>query len=163
MVSVLKTIWEFLRKSLQSLWHNHLAFLNGSRFLPINGIITKVSHKLPENHLKYLDEWEFLRLVIVTQSHPTHCNTLDCSPPGSPVHGILQARILEWVAVSSLKISEIWLIIPLSYAHHCVTTGQHRSLDYFSLLFAALSVSQQKTGGAPKLGEIQVLLFTKRL
>ena len=63
----------------------------------------------------------------------------------------------------SLKISEISLIIPLSYAHHCVTTGQHRSLDYFSLLFAALSVSQQKTDGTPKLGEIQVLLFIKRL
>ena len=101
--------------------------------------------------------------VLCAQSRPTLCHPTDHSPPGSPVHGILQARILEWVAVSSLKISEIWLIIPLSYAHHCVTTGQHRSLDYFSLLFAALSVSQQKTGGAPKLGEIQVLLFTKRL
>ena len=64
---------------------------------------------------------------------------------------------------SSPKIGEISLIIPLSYAHHCVTTGQHRSLDYFSLLFAALSVSQWKTDGAPKLGEIQVLLFTKGL
>ena len=28
------------------------------------------------------------------------CNPLDCSPPGSSVHGILQARILEWVAIS---------------------------------------------------------------
>ena len=28
------------------------------------------------------------------------CNTVDCSPPGSSVHGILQARILEWVAMS---------------------------------------------------------------
>ena len=100
--------------------------------------------------------------VLCAQSRPTLCHPTDRSPPGSPVHGILQARILEWVAVSSLKISEIWLIIPLSYAHHCVTTGQHRSLDYFSLLFAALSMSQQKTGGAPKLGDIQVL-FTKRL
>ena len=27
------------------------------------------------------------------------CDTMDCSPPGSSVHGILQARILEWVAV----------------------------------------------------------------
>ena len=27
------------------------------------------------------------------------CNTVDCSPPGSSVHGILQARILEWVAM----------------------------------------------------------------
>ena len=29
---------------------------------------------------------------------PTLCNPMDCSPPGSSVHGILQARILEWVA-----------------------------------------------------------------
>ena len=27
------------------------------------------------------------------------CNPMDCSPPGSSVHGILQARILEWVAM----------------------------------------------------------------
>ena len=27
------------------------------------------------------------------------CDPMDCSPPGSSVHGILQARILEWVAV----------------------------------------------------------------
>ena len=31
---------------------------------------------------------------------PTLCDPMDCSPPGSSVHGILQARILEWVAIS---------------------------------------------------------------
>ena len=36
----------------------------------------------------------------VAQSFPTLCNPMDCSPPGSSVHGILQARILEWVAIS---------------------------------------------------------------
>ena len=34
------------------------------------------------------------------QSCPTLCDPVDCSPPGSSVHGILQARILEWVAIS---------------------------------------------------------------
>ena len=29
----------------------------------------------------------------------TLCNPMDCSPPGSSVHGILQARILKWVAI----------------------------------------------------------------
>ena len=33
----------------------------------------------------------------------TLCNSMDCSPPGSSVHGILQARILEWVAISSSR------------------------------------------------------------
>ena len=31
---------------------------------------------------------------------PTLCNPIDCSPPGSPVPGILQARTLEWFAIS---------------------------------------------------------------
>ena len=37
-------------------------------------------------------------VVLVTQSCPTLCNTMDYSAPGSSVHGIFQARILEWVA-----------------------------------------------------------------
>ena len=39
--------------------------------------------------------------VLVTQSCPTLCDPMDCSQPGSSVHGILQARILEWVAIPS--------------------------------------------------------------
>ena len=34
------------------------------------------------------------------QLYPTLCDTIDGSPPGSPIPGILQARILEWVAIS---------------------------------------------------------------
>ena len=37
------------------------------------------------------------------QSCPTLCNPIDGSPPGSSVPGILQARILEWVAISFSK------------------------------------------------------------
>ena len=37
--------------------------------------------------------------VLVAQSCLTFCDTMDCSSPGSSVHGILQARILEWVAI----------------------------------------------------------------
>ena len=37
--------------------------------------------------------------VLVAQSCPALCNPMDCSPPGSSVHGILQARRLEWVAM----------------------------------------------------------------
>ena len=38
----------------------------------------------------------------VAQSCPTLCNPVDCGPPGFFVHGILQARILEWVAITDL-------------------------------------------------------------
>ena len=34
---------------------------------------------------------------------PTLCDSLDCRPPGSSVHGISQARILKWVAISYFK------------------------------------------------------------
>ena len=37
--------------------------------------------------------------VCVLQSHLTLCNSLGYSQPGSSVHGIFQARILEWVAI----------------------------------------------------------------
>ena len=43
----------------------------------------------------------FVRAKLL-QSCSTLCDPLDCSPPGSSVHGILQARILEWVATSFL-------------------------------------------------------------
>ena len=35
----------------------------------------------------------------------TLCNPMDCSPPGFSLHGILQARILEWVAISFSRVS----------------------------------------------------------
>ena len=38
-------------------------------------------------------------MVLVTQSCPTLCDPTDYRLPGSSVHGILQARILEWVAI----------------------------------------------------------------
>ena len=39
----------------------------------------------------------------VAQSCPTFCDPMDCSPPGSSVHGIFQARVLEWVAISFFR------------------------------------------------------------
>ena len=38
--------------------------------------------------------------VLVTQSYPTLWDPMDCSPPGSSAQGILQVRVLEWVAIS---------------------------------------------------------------
>ena len=39
--------------------------------------------------------------VLVSQLQPTLCDPVDGSPPGSSVHGISPARILEWVAIPS--------------------------------------------------------------
>ena len=46
---------------------------------------------------------EYLMQMLVTQSCLTLCDPMDCSLPGSSVHEILQARILEWVAIPFSK------------------------------------------------------------
>ena len=57
----------------------------------------------------------YIVLCLVAQSCPTVCDPMDYSPPGSSVRGILQARILEWVAIS---FSECYTGFTLrSYSH----------------------------------------------
>ena len=46
---------------------------------------------------------KYVCLCSVPQSGPTLCDPIDCPPPGSSVHGIFQARILEWVAIYASK------------------------------------------------------------
>ena len=55
--------------------------------------------------LYHCTTWEAQRPLSAKtlQSCPTLCDPMDCSLPGSSAHGILQARILEWVALSSYR------------------------------------------------------------
>ena len=58
-------------------------------------------------------------LLFVTQSCPAVCDSLNCNPPGSSVHGILQARILEWVAIPFSR-GSFW---PRDWTHiTCIAT-----------------------------------------
>ena len=50
----------------------------------------------------------------VTQSCPTRSDPMDCSPPGSFVHGIFQARVLEWGAIAFSVQSDYTILILLS-------------------------------------------------
>ena len=50
----------------------------------------------------------------VAQSFPTLSDPMDCSPPGSSVHGIFQARVLEWVAIA---FSNLLYICTLKYMY----------------------------------------------
>ena len=58
----------------------------------------------------------------VTQSCPTLRDPMDCSPPGSSVHGIFQARVLEWgaIAFSMWLPSHVFLTIHSELQPHCV-------------------------------------------
>ena len=48
--------------------------------------------------------------VLVVQPGPTLCDGMDCSSPGSSVHGLLQARILEWVAIFFSRFLQIFFL-----------------------------------------------------
>ena len=62
-----------------------------------------------EGDLSPFVDFEFIPFSVLPvrarslQSCLTLCNLLDCSPPGSSVHGVLQARILEWVVMPSSR------------------------------------------------------------
>ena len=56
-----------------------------------------------------------MRESEVAQSCPTLSDPMDCSPPGSSVHGIFQAEVLEWVAIESVTLPNhlIFCCLPL--------------------------------------------------
>ena len=64
----------------------------------------------------FLDEGLIAHQILSTcsgvQSCPTLCDPMDCSPPGSPVHGISQERILEWFPPGDLPDLGIKLASP---------------------------------------------------
>ena len=61
----------------------------------------------------------------------TLCDPIDCSPPGSPIHGILQARILEWVAMPSSRGSSQPRVKPAS---QICSTSQFLTIEIWILL-----------------------------
>ena len=56
----------------------------------------------------------------VAQSCPTLSDPMDCSPPGSPVHGIFQARVLEWGAIA-FSVENVLLLSHFSRVLLCET------------------------------------------
>ena len=98
----------------------------------------------------YENKYTFILLFISStpaakslQSCPTLCNPIDGSPPGSPVPGILQARTLEWVAISfsnawkwKVKVkslSRVWLFAtPQTAAHQAPPPMGFSRQEYWS-------------------------------
>ena len=60
--------------------------------------------------------WYIYAAAKLLQSCPTLCDPIDGSPPGSPISGILQARTLEWVAISFFNAWK-WKVKVKSFSH----------------------------------------------
>ena len=75
--------------------------------------------------------------IEVTQSCPTLSDHMDCSLPGSSIHGIFQARVLEWVAiaVSNLREDLTQAVSQLVLSPHLIMFKQIR---YFPLPYLAV-------------------------
>ena len=124
-------------------------------------------------HFHSLNEWEefwksgyFFKLYFVLgyaaatakslQSCPTLGNPIDGSPPGSPIPGILQARTLEWVAISfsnawkwkvkvkSLSHVQLWVTpwAAACQAPPCMGFSKARVLEWGAIAFSILGYSQ---------------------
>ena len=108
-VQLFVTPWTVAHQAPLSMGFSRQEYWNGLSFPPPG--------ELPDPelnpHLLYLLHWEADSPALespvklnccaaakLLQSCPTLCDPIDGSPPGSPVPGILQARTLEWVAIS---------------------------------------------------------------
>ena len=78
----------------------HLSISLGSLYISI--------HSMTRSHRVLTMLRHYSLLLSVTKSSPTLFIPLDCSPPGSSVHGISQAGILQWIAISFSRGSS-WL------------------------------------------------------
>ena len=86
------------------------------------------------------------------QTCPTLCDPMDCSPPGSSVHGILQARILEWVTMPSSGSSDPG-IKPTSLMFPVLAVGLFTTSTTWE---ARILLRPEEPGGLQPIGQQRV-------
>ena len=93
-------------------WFTYCVFMYISLYCPLKWLLWMLRHNvitfflgvitsqvwMNYRNLPYCYGWK--SESEVPQLCPTLCNPMDCNLPGSTLHGILQARVLEWVAIS---------------------------------------------------------------
>ena len=102
--------------------------------------------------------------VLVTQSCPTLCDPMDYSPPSSSVHGILQARILEWVVIPFSRGSfgprdqtQVYCIAGRFFTNWATREAHHQTLRQ-KLPLLLLEFSVQSTSFAEAHDDVQQMV-----
>ena len=115
--------------------------------LSLLGRKSLLEFRAPEATLEYgWQPWHrSLCVCMCVLSHVRLCGPVDCSPPGSSVRGIFQAKILEWVAISSSRGSSqprtkptphVIFCIGKQILYHC-TTWEAQNQAYSYLMYLA--------------------------
>ena len=89
---------------------------------------------------------------------PSLCNPMDCSPPGSSFHGILQARILEWIAMPSSRGSyqpRVW-----TQLFFCIALISQKSFLEVELLGTSAFLKLLLHGATNLILMVQTQIFT---
>ena len=157
--------WKFWNNLIRTVTHHNHKVQNSSQSLPSTGIETSPpthTHTSPHTytqthtgtHTHNTHEASFKSQLLcnqcrlaaaakLLQSCPTLCDPIDGSPPGSPVPGILQARTLEWVAISfsnawkwkvkAKSLSHVWLFAtPWTAAYQAPPSMGFSRQEYWS-------------------------------
>ena len=96
-------------------------------------MVTKKNSKQSRHLRSHIKKQVYLTVkVLVAQLYPNLRNNMGCSsPPGSSVHGILQARMLEWIAISfSRRISRDWTWVSCIAGRFFTTVPQGKPLKF---------------------------------
>ena len=112
-------------------WTSNSCKISGSIILETKCIISVMglNHSKTIPHSPDPSPWKKLFSTEHVQLCPTHCDPMDCSLPGSSVHGILWARILQWVAMPSSRGSSR----PMDWTHvSCVSYIGRQILSHWA-------------------------------
>ena len=96
--------WFLFHRSMNlSLTQYYTVLIAGAMYKVLNRLLLcTISFFMFEIILAVLVAFPY-KFCVCTQLCSTHCDPIDCSQPGSSVHGIFLARIPEWVAISSSR------------------------------------------------------------
>ena len=137
----MKINWKLISIKFMVYWVTAPKILRSSSLEPVNvTYMTKVTLQMSLSILRW---GNYPAAVKLLQLRPTLWDPIDGSPPGSPVLGILQAWILEWVAISfsnawkwKVKVkslSRVWLLAtPWTAAHQAPPSMGFSRQEYWS-------------------------------